>query len=181
MSLRPRRLLPSLALATGVAAAVVVMPFGVLGQTAPESAVAAAIVPRQSEGRAPRNAPTFVSSGERAARIALRAVGVPYRWGGESPASGFDCSGLVRWAYGRIGIDLPHSSYALYGEGRRVSRSRMEAGDVLFFSGLGHVGLYLGRGRMVHAPYSGKDVEVVRLGRSSYGRRLVGARRVAAA
>lgn len=118
--------------------------------------------------------------GERAARIALRALGIPYHWGGESPTSGFDCSGLVRWAYLGVGIDLPHSSYALYGQGRRVSRARMEAGDVLFFEGLGHVGLYLGKGRMVHAPQTGRNVEIVRLSRSSYGRRLIGARRVAA-
>jgi len=104
---------------------------------------------------------------------------VPYRWGGESPEIGFDCSGLVRWAYGRIGIDLPHSSYALYGEGRRVAESRLESGDVLFFEGLGHVGLYLGRGRMVHAPQSGRSVEVVHLGSLGYGGRLIGARRFA--
>lgn len=120
------------------------------------------------------------TKGERAARIALRALGIPYRWGGESPASGFDCSGLVRWAYLGVGVDLPHSSYALYGEGRRVSRARMAAGDVLFFEGLGHVGLYLGKGRMVHAPQTGRNVEIVRLARSNYGRRLIGARRVAA-
>jgi cell wall-associated NlpC family hydrolase len=117
--------------------------------------------------------------GQRVAKIALQAVGVPYRWGGASPASGFDCSGLVYWAYGRLGVELPHSSYALYDLGRRVSRSRMKPGDVLFFSGLGHVGLYLGRGRMVHAPHSGRVVEVVTLARSHYGSRLVGARRVA--
>src|SRR4249919_2419461 len=116
---------------------------------------------------------------ERAVRYALDVVGVPYRWGGESPASGFDCSGLVRWAYGRVGIDLPHSSYALYGEGRRVSDASLEPGDLLFFEGLGHVGLYVGRGRMVHAPQTGRDVEVVRLDGSSYGLRLIGARRVA--
>ena len=100
---------------------------------------------------------------ERAVKLALEAVGTPYRWGGESPSTGFDCSGLVRWAYGRVGIDLPHNSYALYGEGRRVPEPSMEPGDILFFEGLGHVGLYLGRGRMVHAPQSGRDVEVVRL------------------
>jgi cell wall-associated NlpC family hydrolase len=116
--------------------------------------------------------------GERAARIALQAVGIPYRWGGSSPSGGFDCSGLVRWAYGRLGVSLPHSSYALYGMGRRVPRSRLRPGDVLFFSGLGHVGLYLGRGRMVHAPQSGRNVEVVGLGGSYYGRGLVGARRI---
>jgi len=122
--------------------------------------------------------PEIAPTGGRAAHIALKVVGVPYRWGGESPSSGFDCSGLVRWAYGRVGIDLPHSSYALYGEGRRVAESRLEPGDVLFFEGLGHVGLYLGRGRMVHAPQSGRDVEVVRVDGSGYGGRLIGARRV---
>lgn len=116
--------------------------------------------------------------GQRAAKVALRAVGVPYRWGGSSPASGFDCSGLVYWAYGRLGVSVPHSSYSLYGLGRSVRRSRLRAGDVLFFSGLGHVGLYVGRGRMVHAPQSGRTVEVVRLSRSHYGGRLVGARRL---
>lgn len=124
---------------------------------------------------AARKAPKL---GERAARIALQAVGIPYRWGGSSPSGGFDCSGLVRWAYGRLGVSLPHSSYALYGMGRRVPRSRLRPGDVLFFSGLGHVGLYLGRGRMVHAPRSGRNVEVVGLGGSYYGRGLVGARRI---
>jgi cell wall-associated NlpC family hydrolase len=117
--------------------------------------------------------------GERVALIALDEVGVPYRWGGESPSTGFDCSGLVRWAYGRVGIDLPHSSYALYGAGRRVPQARMEPGDILFFDGLGHVGLYLGGGRMVHAPQTGRSVEVVRLGSTNYGPRLVAARRVA--
>jgi cell wall-associated NlpC family hydrolase len=116
--------------------------------------------------------------GERAARIALRAVGVPYRWGGASPSGGFDCSGLVRWAYGRLGVGLPHNSYALYSVGRRVARSRLRPGDLLFFSGIGHVGLYVGRGRMVHAPQSGRSVEVVALRGSYYGGALVGARRV---
>jgi cell wall-associated NlpC family hydrolase len=136
-----------------------------------ESEVKAA---RYALKRAPK--PTL---GERAAAIALKAVGVPYRWGGSSPASGFDCSGLVYWAYGRLGVEVPHSSYALYNLGRRVARARIKPGDVLFFSGLGHVGLYLGRGRMVHAPQSGRLVEIVTLGRSHYGQRLVGARRIA--
>jgi cell wall-associated NlpC family hydrolase len=117
---------------------------------------------------------------ERAVRYALDAVGIPYRWGGESQATGFDCSGLVRWAYGHVGIDLPHSSYALYGVGRRAATSRLEPGDILFFDGLGHVGLYVGDGRMVHAPQTGRDVEIVALASTGYGSRLVGARRVIA-
>ena len=131
-------------------------------------------------GQAQTQAPE-PTRGERAARYALGEVGVPYRWAGESPATGFDCSGLVRWAYGRVGIDVPHSSYALYGVGRRVPTSRMAPGDILFFSGLGHVGLYLGNGRMVHAPQTGRTVEVVQLSTTGYGSRLVGARRVVAA
>jgi cell wall-associated NlpC family hydrolase len=120
------------------------------------------------------------SLGERAATIALKAVGVPYRWGGTSLSGGFDCSGLVYWAYGRLGVTVPHNSDALYESGRKVSRRNLKPGDVLVFSGLGHVGLYLGGGRMVHAPQSGERVEVVRLHDSRYGDRLVAARRVVA-
>jgi cell wall-associated NlpC family hydrolase len=116
--------------------------------------------------------------GERAATIALKAVGVPYSWGGASPARGFDCSGLVYWTYQRLGVELPHSSYALYELGRRVPRARIKPGDLLFFSGLGHVGMYIGRGRMVHAPQSGRSVEVVRLAGSYYARGFVAARRL---
>jgi cell wall-associated NlpC family hydrolase len=135
----------------------------------------AAALPEPERAR-PAPKPTL---GQRAARIAVKAVGVPYRWGGSSPSTGFDCSGLVSWAYGRLGVMLPHSSYALYDTGRAVPLARLRAGDLLFFSGLGHVGLYVGRGQMVHAPQSGRLVEVVRLGRSGYGSRLVGARRIA--
>jgi peptidoglycan DL-endopeptidase CwlO len=136
-------------------------------------------LPRMShpEQRAPAGAPEHVGVRERAARLALRMVGTPYRWGGESPG-GFDCSGLVRWAYGRVGVDVPHNSNALFGIGRAIPRAKLETGDVLFFSGLGHVGLYLGGGLMVHSPHSGKHVEIVRLDATNYGRRLVGARRL---
>ena len=137
-----------------------------------------ATVPPTTENTPVAASPT---KAELAADFAVDEVGVPYRWGGESPQTGFDCSGLVRWAYGQVGIDLPHNSYALYGEGRRVRAGRMEPGDILFFEGLGHVGLYLGNGRMVHAPQTGRDVEIVRLSSTNYGSRLIGARRVAVA
>ena len=144
------------------------------------AAQASAIVDESSRGPNAVTATAAPTRAERAVKAALEAVGTPYRWGGESPSTGFDCSGLVRWAYGRVGVDLPHNSYALYGEGRRVPEPSMEPGDILFFEGLGHVGLYLGRGRMVHAPQSGRHVEVVRLSTTNYGARLIGARRVAA-
>ena len=179
MSLRLRRSLLALALAVTAAVAAVgvaIVAHHPHGANAEPVRATVVDLPARPVARMPKPKPT---KGERAARIALRALGIPYRWGGESPTSGFDCSGLVRWAYLGVGVELPHSSYALYGKGRRVSRGRMRTGDVLFFEGLGHVGLYLGKGRMVHAPQTGRNVEIVRLARSNYGRRLIGARRVA--
>lgn len=179
MSLRLHRFLPAIAL---VALAMALPPAtasttGV--RVTPVAAVAASKLAYADEQRPPwKVAPRRVSVGERAAKIALEAVGIPYSWGGTSPETGFDCSGLVRWAYGRLGIEVPHSSYALWSTGRPVGRDRMRSGDVLVFSGIGHVGLYVGGGRMVHAAHSGTDVEVVDLSSTSYGRRLVGVRRV---
>jgi cell wall-associated NlpC family hydrolase len=163
------------ALAAIVFAGAGAVPTGGLAGFEDAAAAAARHAPKR---HGPKPAVSLPTVGERAAAIAVRAVGVPYRWGGASPAGGFDCSGLVYWASGRLGIELPHSSYALYDRGLQVARSRMKAGDLLFFSGLGHVGMYIGRGRMVHAPRSGRRVEVVRLGGSSYGGRIVSVRRV---
>ena len=174
MSPRRRRPLHALALVALAASSAVLgqaLPGNDAGATG-DSAIVAPSLDRPLEPVVPKP-----SVGERVAAFARREVGVPYRWGGESP-SGFDCSGLVRWAYGRVGVDVPHSSYALYYTGRGVSRSHLRPGDVLVFSGLGHVGLYLGHGRMVHAPYTGRNVEVVTLGASRYGSRIVSARRI---
>ena len=83
---------------------------------------------------------------------------MPYRYGGDSPRSGFDCSGLVRYVFGHFGVDLPHSSYADYGLGNQVTRGSLRPGDLVFFDGVGHVGLYVGAGRFIHAPHSGTTV-----------------------
>jgi hypothetical protein len=93
----------------------------------------------------------------RVVMAALRQLGTRYVWGGASPA-GFDCSGLVMWAYGRAGINLPHSTYALIGRGRAVSRRAIQPGDLVFSEGGGHVGIYIGHGVVVHAPHSGTVV-----------------------
>jgi cell wall-associated NlpC family hydrolase len=116
-------------------------------------------------------------TGERAVKFARRLLGVPYRYGGTSPRTGFDCSGLVRFVYEHFGIDLPHSSYAQFGLGRRVPRRAFRPGDLVFFHGLGHVGLYVGRGRFIHAPHSGTRVSIDRLG-GWYGSGYDGARRL---
>ena len=108
-----------------------------------------------------------VNPGVRAVQIANRLTGIPYRWGGASPRAGFDCSGLVQYVYAKVGIHLPHYAAGQYGQGRRVSRGSLRAGDLVFFSGLGHVGIYAGGGKFIHAPRSGTTVRWSRL--SSHG------------
>ena len=115
---------------------------------------------------------------EQAVRLARAQLGVPYVYGGASPG-GFDCSGLVMWVYGRLGIPLPHNAAALYAAGRPVPAGRAHPGDLVFFAGLGHVGIYIGHDRMIHAPQTGERVEIQALGERSG--EVVGVRRVAPA
>jgi cell wall-associated NlpC family hydrolase len=100
----------------------------------------------------------------RVVHAALRQRGARYAWGGASPA-GFDCSGLVMWAYRRAGISLPHSTYALIDRGSRVSRRAIQPGDLVFSDGDGHVGIYIGHGMVVHAPHAGTVVSLMPLRR----------------
>ncbi|WP_405220314.1 C40 family peptidase [Lentisalinibacter sediminis] len=108
--------------------------------------------------------------GDRAAAIALQQIGTPYRYGGQTPA-GFDCSGLVHYAYGRAGRSVPRTTGALWSRTRPVPRDELRAGDLLFFSIDGkmqHVGLYVGEGRFAHAPSSGRTVTVESLSAKFY-------------
>jgi cell wall-associated NlpC family hydrolase len=98
-----------------------------------------------------------------AAQIALRYLGVPYRWGGSSP-SGFDCSGLVMYVYAQLGISLPHYTVAQWNATLPISESEMQPGDLVFFNGLGHVGIYIGGGQFVDAPHTGAVVRIDSLG-----------------
>jgi len=117
------------------------------------------------------------SSHSGAVGYALSQVGVPYVWGGATPGVGFDCSGLVMWAFAQVGVSLPHSSYAMWNYGVPVSENDLEPGDILFFDGLGHVGLYIGNGEFVEAPHTGADVQISTLG-GWYAASYVGARRI---
>src|SRR5205814_3354044 len=80
--------------------------------------------------------------------VAMRYLGTPYVYGGASP-SGFDCSGLVMYAYAQVGVSLPHYTVAQYNYSNSVSvsRSQLQPGDLVFFAGLGHVGIYVGGGQ----------------------------------
>jgi cell wall-associated NlpC family hydrolase len=111
-----------------------------------------------------------------AAQIALHYLGVPYVWGGSTP-SGFDCSGLVMYVYAQLGISLPHYTVAQWNATLPISTSEMQPGDLVFFDGLGHVGIYIGGGQFVHAPHTGTVVQVASLS-GYYASNLVGARRV---
>jgi cell wall-associated NlpC family hydrolase len=115
--------------------------------------------------------------GTRVARFAKHLVGVPYRYGGISPGTGFDCSGFVRYVYGHFGVSLDHSSFADFVRGRRIARQRLRPGDLVFFDHAGHVGIYLGDARFIHAPHSGTVVSISTM-RGWYGSRFTGARRV---
>jgi cell wall-associated NlpC family hydrolase len=94
-----------------------------------------------------------------AAQIALQYLGVPYVWGGASP-SGFDCSGLVMYVYAQLGVSLPHYTVAQWNATLPISQSQMAPGDLVFFNGLSHVGIYIGNGQMVDAPHTGSVVRI---------------------
>jgi len=116
-----------------------------------------------------------VSPRTTAARIAVGLVGTPYRYGG-ADSSGFDCSGLVQFAYARAGLSVPRTTSAQWRSLSPVAARDLRTGDVLFFKvggSVSHVGLYLGNGRFVHAPASGRTVSVETLASPFYRSALV--------
>jgi len=111
--------------------------------------------------------------------IAEQYLGVPYVYGGASP-SGFDCSGLVMYVYAQLGVSLPHYTVAQYNYSDSVSvpRSQLEPGDLVFFAGLGHVGIYVGGGNFIHAPHTGSVVRIDSLSEGWYYSEYDGAKRI---
>lgn len=115
------------------------------------------------------------SSGEQAAIVAVRQIGVPYRYGG-STVRGFDCSGLVQFAYSKAGISIPRTTAGQWRNMSPVSDKELKVGDVLFFridGRISHVGLYLGSRRFVHAPASGREVTIAALDSDFYRKAFV--------
>ncbi|HEU5491036.1 MAG TPA: NlpC/P60 family protein [Gaiellaceae bacterium] len=108
--------------------------------------------------------------------IALQYLGIPYVWGGSSPSTGFDCSGFTSYVYAQVGVYLPHHAASQYNMGTPVAYEQLAPGDLVFFSGLGHVGLYIGGGQFVHAPHTGDVVRISSLGERAGS--YVGARRL---
>ena len=109
--------------------------------------------------------------------IAMRYLGVPYVWGGASP-SGFDCSGFTMYVYAQVGVSLPHYTGAQWNVGVPVSRGDLQPGDLVFFDGLGHVGIYIGGDQFIHSPHTGDVVKISSLNEGWYAATYDGARRI---
>ncbi|HZU20300.1 MAG TPA: C40 family peptidase [Gaiellaceae bacterium] len=127
------------------------------------TALAAAAGHAGSAAAHPSRAVRVAAEQRSVVRYARRFLGVRYEYGGTSPRTGFDCSGFTRFVYARFGVELPHYSVAQFSAGRRV-HGALEPGDLVFFDGLGHVGLYVGGGRFIHAPHTGAAVSIDTLG-----------------
>jgi len=117
--------------------------------------------------------------GEQAAVIAVRQIGVPYRYGG-STTQGFDCSGLVQYAYAKSGKHIPRTTAQQWQQLQPIEKDNLRVGDLLFFrieGKIAHVGLYLGSRRFVHAPATGREVEIAELDSSFHRQAFVRAGR----
>ena len=106
--------------------------------------------------------------------LAMQELGKPYVWGAAGPSS-FDCSGLVMYVYAQVGVSLPHNAAAMFSYGTPVGYGDLQPGDLVFFSGLGHMGIYIGGGQFIHAPHTG---DVVKISNMSDHGGYVGARRI---
>lgn len=114
-------------------------------------------------------------------RTARNFLGVPYRWGGTDREDGFDCSGLTMVCYRLNGLNLPRVSRSQYRKGQAVAKTNLRPGDLVFFATHGgrrvsHVGIYIGHGKFIHAPRTGKTVRIARLSNPYFERTFVGAR-----
>jgi cell wall-associated NlpC family hydrolase len=120
--------------------------------------------------------PAALPANDRVAAIAERQLGVRYRYGGSTPSSGFDCSGLVHYSFSQAGLAVPRTSREQFRAARKIALSDARPGDIVFFQDqekLSHVGIYLGGDRFVHAPSSGKTVSIAHIDTPYYQQHLV--------
>lgn len=151
---------------------------GIAGEQSADRSLAA--IARASISAAASQA---LQSAETVASFALSLVGIDYRWGGTTPAQGFDCSGLIRYVFQETtGVALPRTARSLASLGARVTRSELVPGDLVFFNtrhaAFSHVGIYLGNDRFIHAPSRGGEVGVAVLSSAYWKKRYDGARRL---
>ena len=120
------------------------------------------------------------SPGRQALAVARKMLGSPYRYGGMDP-KGFDCSGLVRYAFNQSGVELPRTSREIFRASLRIDPQKIEPGDLLFFAlsanKVSHVGIYAGQNRFIHSPSSGKGVSYASMENPYWQRRLIAAGR----
>ncbi|MES2870811.1 MAG: C40 family peptidase [Pseudomonadota bacterium] len=175
------------------------LPSGFTGYTAKSSAgttyvasnnkTVARPVPSKVQRKAPGKvaSASLVAANKQSSTVLSRAVnvlGTPYRWGGSSPSKGFDCSGLVKYAFNDVAaVDLPRTSSAMAsGHGEKVERKDLKPGDLLFFNiksrKVNHVAIYLGNDRFIHAPRRGKSVTIDTLKKPYWQSHYVVAKRV---
>ena len=129
--------------------------------------------------------PEGASALARVVMLARTQIGRPYVWGGASPVTSFDCSGLVQWAFGQLGARLPRTAQQQYDATRRVSRNDLRPGDLVFFERtypsherITHVGIYVGNGRMINAPTTGDVIREMDVFSGYWGPKFAGGGRV---
>jgi cell wall-associated NlpC family hydrolase len=134
-----------------------------------------------SGGEKPARPKPVGEMGAVAARTAERFVGIPYRWGGNNVVEGMDCSGFVRAVYNLCGVNIPRTSREQFEVGDAIARDELMDGDLVFFGAapdqISHVGIYVGRGRFVHAPRRGEEIRISSLDEDSFARKYRGAKR----
>lgn len=147
--------------------------------------VAAFPTPALAESRVQAGGATLDAdgAGDRVVAVAMTALGAPYRWAGVSPATGFDCSGFVLWAFSQFGLAVPHSEVGQLNAGARLGANELAPGDIVVFKntykpGPSHTGIYVGDGRFIHAVDVGIGVVISNMWDSYWGPRFVAGVRV---
>jgi len=167
----------------GIPAGYALVPLSALGISTPgAAAVPAGVLPTSTTTVLPTTLqpPATSSQSAQALSVARQHLGTPYRWGGESPSTGFDCSGLMQYAFKQVGVDIPRVSQDQYTSGTSVPREALQPGDLVFFQKAGdvhHVGMYVGNGQFLHAPRTGDVVKISSLSEPHYAGEYAGARR----